>query len=421
MKNLLKYWAHITIIIFLVFAIYFVLEKSKDIAFESQNARFWEMQSIDTVKYSRDVAGQYLNDPSFDKTIEDQVKKIASTGATHIALGTPYDERFVPFLKRWVQISRRNGLKIWFRGNFSGWEEWFSYDRIGREEHKVLLAEFIKNNGNLFEDGDYFTSCTECENGGAGDPRLTGDIEGFRQFLIDEYQISKQEFRLIDKNVATNYFPMNYDVASLIMDQETTKALGGVVVIDHYVGTPEKTNDDVNILAEKSGGKIVIGEFGAPIPDIHGVMNNDQQADWIDKTFFLLSQNKNLIGINYWTAFGGSTTVWNYDGTERKAVEILRKYFSPKFIKGYIVDETGKPITNAEVKIDNEKLTTNKLGQFNFPVLETGSLTISKDGYYQQEAQNLPTEKPVRIILSKVNPDFWYNLQKLIYGGIISL
>lgn len=414
-----KNWALITVIFFLILAIIFISKKSLNSRFQIQNSKLWQIQSIDTVKYSRDMASQHLNNPSFDSEIENQVKKIAETGATHIALGTPYDERFVPFLKRWVNISRKYGLKIWFRGNFSGWEEWFNEKLISRDEHKKLLEEFIKNNGDLFADGDYFTSCTECENGGEGDPRKTGDVEGFRQFLIDEYLITKSQFRLIGKNVYSNYFPMNYDVATLIMDKDTTTKLGGIVVIDHYVDTPEKTSKDASILAEKSGGKIVIGEFGAPIPDIHGEMSQSKQAEWIDKTLSLLYENKNVVGVNYWTGFGGSTKLWNDDGTNRQAVEIIAKYYNPKLIKGYVIDETGKPINNVELTTNNISTSTNKYGQFILPILENGNIDIVSFGYYRQQAHISTIDKIAKITLKKINPDFWYNLQKVIHSVIL--
>ena len=60
----------------------------------------WTFQSIDTMKYSRDVAREKLYDPSFDAIIDRQVGAIAETGATHVAIAVPYDEEFVPFLER---------------------------------------------------------------------------------------------------------------------------------------------------------------------------------------------------------------------------------------------------------------------------------------------------------------------------------
>jgi len=294
----------------------------------AQKKPIFEIRSIDTVKYSRDVAGQMLDNDEFDTQIQIQVSGIASTGASHIAISTPYDERFVPFLQRWVKQARAYGLKVWFRGNFSGWERWFEYEKIDRETHKKLMEEFILKNPDLFEDGDIFTSCPECENGGEGDPRQTGDVSGFRKFLIDEYNISSESFGKINKKVYTGFYSMNYDVATLIMDRETTTKLGNVVVIDHYVKSPQKLASDVEIIARQSGGKVVLGEFGAPIPDIHGQMTEKEQAQWIETSLSLLSKSPNLLGINYWVSVGGSTQLWSPKGEKREAVEVITKYFN---------------------------------------------------------------------------------------------
>lgn len=394
----------------------FAVAKTKQTADTGQNSlktSFWQMQAIDTVKYSRDHAGQYLEDSSFDKTIDDQVKKIAETGATHIALGTPYDKKFVPFLKRWVDISRKYGLKIWFRGNFSGWEKWFEFERIDREEHKKLLKEFIVDNGDLFEDGDIFTSCTECENGGPGDPRHTGDTQGFRQFLIDEYQIGRLAFRQIGKNVETNYFPMNYDVANLIMNKETTTALGGIVVIDHYVASYDKMNNDINILAEKSGGKIVVGEFGAPIPDLHGDMTESEQAKWVESAFGLLSKNKNLIGVNYWTGFGGSTNLWDDSGEPRKVVEVVTHYYKPKALRGVVKTQTGLPIKDAEVLSAYNSTKTDAWGRFSLPYEgDTIKVNVNATGYYAMGITNNQDGKVIAVTLKSRNESLIFKIQK---------
>lgn len=287
----------------------------------------WQVRSIDTVKYSRDVAAAKVNDPTFDSVISKQVSDIASTGASHIAIGTPYDSQFKPFLIRWVSASRNKGLKVWFRGNFSGWEQWFGYKKIDRDSHIVMLNKFITENKDLFEDGDIFTPCPECENGGPGDPRKNGDMASYRKFLIDEYQTSEKAFGKIGKKVTIGYFSMNYDVASLIMDPETTQKLGRVVVIDHYVSDPAKLASDAKTLADKTGGKVVLGEFGAPIPDINGQMSQDQQANWIDTALKEVSKVPQIIGINYWVGVGGSTQLWQESGQARKAVEVLSKYY----------------------------------------------------------------------------------------------
>lgn len=312
--------------IFLLILVILIFRKNSDSIVGTPVTR-WKVTSIDTVKYSRDLAREKGSSSTFEQEIDKQIKNIADTGATHISIGTPYDSEFIPFLSKWVKSARKYNLNVWFRGNFSGWEGWFDHSKITRDEHKKLLAQFIKDNGFLFEDGDIFTSCPECENGGPGDPRHNNDLSGHREFLIQEYQISKEAFRQIDKNVASNYFPMNGDVAKLVMDPDTTRSLGGIVTVDHYVSDPKQLNDDLTALANSSHGKIVLGEFGAPIPDLQGNMTEEEQAQWVERTMSLISQNTNVIGVNYWTNMGGSTQIWNSDGTPKKSVSILNKYF----------------------------------------------------------------------------------------------
>src|SRR3989344_5208595 len=172
---------------------------------QPQKINWWQVQSIDTMKYSRDIAGEKLKDTSFDRVIEDQVDKIARTGATHIAIATPYDEEFLHFLRRWVNAARKKNLLVWFRGNFSGCEGWFGYAKINPDEHLTKTKNFIENHADLFSDGDIFTSCPECENGGPGDPRQTRDVDGHRRFLIDEYNVAKSAFSKINKKVLPGF------------------------------------------------------------------------------------------------------------------------------------------------------------------------------------------------------------------------
>ncbi len=300
---------------------------------EQQLTTLWRFQSIDTMKYSRDLSREKLGDPTFDSVIEKQVADIAATGATHVAIATPYDEEFYPILKRWVEAARKYHLNVWFRGNWSGWEGWFNYPKITRAEHIKKTAEFIQKHADLFVNGDVFTACPECENGGNGDPRQTGDIAGHRKFLIDEYRVTKSSFKTINKNVTSNFDSMNGDVARVIMDRATTAALDGIVTIDHYVATPAQLALDVESISRASGGKIVLGEFGAPILDINGQMSQDEQAKWITDALSKLAQTHDVIGINYWTNIGSSTSLWNQDGTARKAVSAITTVYKTRKIK----------------------------------------------------------------------------------------
>jgi hypothetical protein len=148
--------------------------------------------------------------------------------------------------------------------------------------------------------------------------------------LITEYQTSKAAFVQIHKNVASNYFSMNADVAKAVMDKPTTQALDGIVVIDHYVKKPDELAQDVVYIAELTGGKVVLGEMGAPIPDINGPMTEDDQKKWLADAMLLLASVDSLEGVNYWVNMNGSTALWRPDGTAKPAVEVITHFFGGK-------------------------------------------------------------------------------------------
>lgn len=359
----------------------------------------WRFQAVDTMKYSRDLAREKLRDSTFDAVIERQVAAIAATGATHVAIATPYDEEFLPFLRRWVTSARSHGLKVWFRGNWSGWEEWFGYPRITREEHVRQTENFIRAHPDLFVDGDAFSSCPECENGGPGDPRQTGDVTGHRAFLIAEYEAMNRAFAGIGKHVRTNLFSMNGDVAQLVMDPATTAALGGIVTIDHYVATPEILERAVRSFAAESHGQVVLGEFGAPIPDIHGRLTPEEQAQWIDHALAALSKIPQLAGVNYWLSVGGSTALWNEEGKATPAVAVLTRYFQSRIFSGRVFDEFGQPLDDVAVSMRDRRTRTNADGYFELavPAFRTGDhLVFFKFGYLDQSIT--PDSESVRTV-----------------------
>ena len=292
-----------------------------------QTQKQWQIESIDTMKFSRDTSRQYLTDPNFNTEAEKQMGAIASTGANYVAIDTPYDDEFLPVLQVWVRIAREHRLHVWFRGNFSGWEGWFGYDQIDKQTHTDKTKQFILNNSSLFENGDIFTSCPECENGANLKTGIYSDVVAYRKFLISEYKTEGDAFIQINKKVKYGYFSMNADVAQAVMDKPTTHALGEIVVIDHYVRTPEGLANEVASIAQQSGGSVVLGEFGAPIPDINGLMTENQQRDWLGSSLQLLSGVNSLIGLNYWVNKGGSTALWRDDGSAKPAVDVLKRYY----------------------------------------------------------------------------------------------
>lgn len=412
----LKYFA-ITLftLLFAITAFAFVVPKKQALA--ATQSVWWQIQSIDTMKYSRDMAQVNLGNPSFDTTIDTQIRNIAGTGANFVALGTPYDDEFLPILKRWVTAARKYNLHVWFRGNFSGWEGWFNYPKITRSDHQAKLVLFIHNNPDLFADGDIFTACPECENGGPGDPRQTGDVSGHRQFLISETQSAQHEFDAMGKKVVAGYTSMNYDVAKTIMDPATTHALGGVVTIDHYVASPDKLASDVTDIARQSGGKIFLGEFGAPIPDINGDMNESSQNTWVNAVMTNLIKSPELIGVNYWVSVGGSTEIWDEKGNPTAAVATLTNFFTPKVIEGTVYNQFHVPVSDVDVSTNYKQVKTDADGQFTITLAMSDKIVhITKFGYLPLDYLASATGQPVKLEIEKMDVSFWETMTQYVIG-----
>lgn len=374
---------------------------------------WWDVQSVDTMKYSRDLSREKLNDSSFDAVIAQQMKDIVATGATHVAIATPYDEEFFPLLKRWVAAARKEGLHVWFRGNWSGWEGWFNYPRITRAEHTAKTKQFLSAHADIFEDGDIFSACPECENGGPGDPRTTGDIAGYRSFITSEYAMTKAAFHSMGKDVASNWQSMNADVARVVMDPATTQAMDGLVVIDHYVKDPKQIAADISSIAAASGGKVALGEFGAPIPDIHGKFTEKQQADWLSAVFQGLLRSPSIVGVSYWVNVGGSTQLWNDDLSPRAAVDVLRSYYSPSYVTGKVTGAWGRGVSGARVlSLEDKVVTTDKQGMFALPYTRKSiEVEVSAPGYTTAtQVIQAGGTAPIHIKLEKRG--FFYSIQQ---------
>lgn len=372
--------------------------------FSQPDEKTWAIQSIDTMKYSRDLARAKLNDDAFSQVIDTQVRNIAETGANYVAIDTPYDQEFFPMLSRWVLAARKYNLHVWFRGNFSGWENWFGYPRITRAQHMEKTQSFILDHSDIFEDGDIFSACPECENGGPGDPRHTGDVNGFRNFIITEYALAQGAFEIIGKKVSANYYPMNADVAKLVMDKQTTLSMGSVVVVDHYVNSPEVLVEDIRKLQEKTGGKIVLGEFGAPIPGIHGKMTESEQAQWVESVLGKLSSLNGVGGVNYWSNAGGTTGIWDKNGKAFSAVPIIKKYFKPEIIFGVVTDERNRPIGGARISSFGTEVISRDNGYFELRSVTTSlpfEISVSAGEFLDQKINIAQSDKQIHVVLRK--------------------
>lgn len=382
--------------------------------------QLFPMQSVDTMKQSRDEARQ-AGGSAYNSVIDTQMRLVAATGATHVAIDTPYDEEFIPVLAKWVASARAHGLSVWFRGNFSGWEGWFSYPKIGRDQHMLMLTAFIKNHPGLFKTGDAFTPCPECENGGPGDPRMKGDAAGYRQFLIDEYEVATNAFSAQGKKI-TVYVSMNADIARQIMTADSVRKLGGTILIDHYTSSATQFGSDVAAIAKQLKANVGIGEFGAPIPDLNGGMSESQQANYINTLFTALYNNVATVPVvNYWDLKGGTTQLVNDNNVPRAAYNVVKAYFTSPTVSGIVFNSLGERMSGVNVSVtgSNYSTVTDSDGfyqvflpasykSFNVTAAGYASTTIAFDG-------NLTTGTTTNIYLQPENMTLWYKIKEFFY------
>ena len=379
--------------------------------------KLWEIQSIDTMKYSRDAS----RNPVVKKIIPVHVKAVADTGANYIAIDTPYDDEFIPILKLWVEEARKNNLKVWFRGNFSGWEGWFGYPRLSDpSEHITKTFRFITENSDLFSDGDIFTPAPEEENGIMGDPRRTGKVDEFNKFLLDSFDNCNSAFGQINKKVNCGVWSLNTDVLKETVRKETIQKMGGVISIDHYTKTPEKLIADVKYLHDLFGAQVVLGEFGMPIPDINGEMTEKEQADQINKTLQYLYKNREIVaGMNYWVIAGGSTTLLNDDNSPRLAVAEMKKYFDPAITRGRVLNTVGEVLKDMEVKPLGTSLNvkTDDRGEYSFTLPAQNVELGVGSGDYRRVQRQIVASSGANLqedfILEPLNESWGYKLKLL--------
>lgn len=381
--------------------------------------QLFTFQSIDTMKISRDRARKGFLESGYLQ----QLKEIKNLGAQYVAIDTPYDEEFYPYLKQWVDAAHSLGLHVWFRGNFSGWEGWFNYPQtLTRQDHLQKTQSFILTHPDLFTNGDSFTPCPECEYGGSGNPLVTGDVIGYRKFMVDEYRIMQDAFKKIHKEVYSNWFSMNPDVAKGVLDEETVLQIGNLIVLDDYVRNANELQLHLEYFNKRfPQAKLFLGEFGAPIPDINGSMTEEQQAHFVDSIMNTLYKNKNVIGFNYWDEFDGSSALFNPDTSKRLVTSVIAKYFNPYQIYGTVIDAFGKPIANTIVRSkESGRLTvTDENGAYSLAALSGRTTLITMNTEYAQTMKvvyNVQHDmNNVNIILQPAHPSFLYQLKVLLY------
>jgi hypothetical protein len=359
---------------------------------ENETGTFWRYQCIDTMKVSRDSVRAFIEGTLAWSQIANEVELIAKAGANCVAVATPYDPEFLPVLKEYVRQARKHQLQVFFRGNFSRWEGWFGYPRdMTTDQHLQATRNFILENADLFRDGDIFTGAPEAENGGPFAESDRNKFPAYRQFLLDQYRVTKDAFNQINKNIRVNWFSMNGWIAQNMYDKQTLSSIENQVTIDHYTSSPEKMAEFLNYWHKEQQVKVALGEFGAPIPDLNGNMTPTEQAAYLKQLFQIFyTERENIEGLNYWTLRYGSTAIIQPDFQTTPAYEVVANYFSPGIVSIQVNDPFGNGIDHVKISALDSKATTqtdqNGVALIRLPAGEH-QLKLTAEKYQPQEIQ----------------------------------
>ena len=385
----------------------------------------WQYQCIDTMKFSRDMARSPLTHEEWLSLIETQLRLVAFLGANCVSLGTPYDEEFIPLLALWVAGARKEHLRIWFRGNFSGWEGWFSYPRyktVG--PYYQQLEHFIVAHSDLFEPGDILTPAPEPEHGIINNI-WTSSVKrsAFQAFVIGSFQHCQAAMARVKKSVQCGYTSFNLDVAKAIINADVVKKTGGVIGVDHYVKSATQFGYDIALLYEMYQAPVVIGEFGAPIPDIHGALTDQEQATLVNDLLEQLYIHKAQVSaVNYWVLAGGSTALLTERNELKPAARVVKQYFIPGVATLHIANTLGQPLANVIVKTADGAYNSIPDAKGNitlvFPGNKDTTLTVQAPGYepvsWKMTVQS-STNKQVIVELDPQTLTPFYLIQKFLH------
>ena len=141
-------------------------------------------------------------------------------------------------------------------------------------------------------------------------------------------------------------------------------------------------------------------------------MTEQEQAKWIGKILELLSQADNIEGINYWLAVGGSTEIWTNKNQTREAVTLIKSYFKPTIVYGFVQNELGYPIANASLKHTETQTLTDENGRyilrFSSPLI-IQSFSVKAAGYEEEFFTASQGPQEINIVLKKDQRNWFFH------------
>lgn len=283
-------------------------------AFMQENHHPWAIRSVDMQKETQDK----LKDPASEPYIKEIVKLAKEVNATHVAIGTPYDNPSDPqavdtveFTRQWSDAAHDIGLNVWHRHMPEGFQGFYN-EKKEVKDYKPMITQYILDHPDFFRDGDIFAPFPEPQNGGVvgincqpKDICQFDSVEEFNREMQAYVKECRQSFAKIGKKVKVGYYGFDgFIVAGLgnpdwegktFLSDETVRVLDDTITVDHYTdkGAQGYVKDYTTIHNIFPKDQIVIGELGpaSNLPDnapqeeitksFHDTLEALSQLDWI--------------------------------------------------------------------------------------------------------------------------------------------
>lgn len=314
----------------------------------------WVFQSVDVMKYSKDVVCNY---PS-DAFIASEVAKAVELGVTHVAISTPYDNptcgSALVLTQKWVTAIRAAGLHVWHRHLPNAFEATYGVSKHRSPDgtrHLKTIADWYTANSDLVQNGDVVTPIPEPQNGGISGITYCADslcqfsnAADFNEWLRTAQLTTKLAIKASGKTIATTLGDNNgvfvglygFDgyitwcdnnpdcVGQSKIEAATVTAMDNIIAIDHYPASNATMAGDLDEMrAVFPNANVVIGEFGTITQSTEATRQTAAE-----EAFSAFAARSWVKGVNYWhLGPGGNEGLINSDFTNKAVFGVVEGYY----------------------------------------------------------------------------------------------
>ncbi|MGI5826256.1 MAG: PA14 domain-containing protein [Patescibacteria group bacterium] len=296
----------------------------------------WEIQSVSSMKESKDRICDQRNQTFIDSW----AAKAKELGANYVAVETPYDSpacgSSVDYTNKWVSAIRSQGLSVWHRHMPLAFEGIYDTPKQ-KGDYFAMITSYIKNNKDMFREGDIFTPIPEPQNGGisgishcAFGVCVFDNREQFNKWLRDAIDVSENAFKEIGLGgkMKIGYYGFDGFIAwgsnnpdwNGILEDATIQKMGNLA-IDHYPELIGQTMEQGlrEVMDRYPGVPIILSEWGST-----GNTNLEQQV--LDSMG--AAKRMGVAGFNYWhMGMGGNEALVNEDFSHRSQFDEVQSFF----------------------------------------------------------------------------------------------